>query len=100
MNHAIVRYRVKPDAAAENIDYIRAVFAQLQADSPAGIRYASIVGEDGVTFTHIAIVEDKGSNPLPSLEAFKAFQAGLGERCEVLPQATWGDVIGDFGLFT
>ena len=102
MKRVIVRYKAKPDRAAENIEYIKGVFAALEAGSPQGIRYASFVGEDGVSFVHIASIEtDDGSNPLAALEAFKAFQAEIGDRCEIPPEATWlnPEPIGDYGVF-
>jgi hypothetical protein len=50
----MVRYRVKPEAAAENEALVRAVFAEIFAAAPEGLRYECFVLDDGVTFVHIA----------------------------------------------
>ena len=75
MKRIMVRYRVKADRADENANYIRRVFEELKAKTPDGVRYASFVEEDGVSFVHLASIEtDDGSNPLAATDAFKAFQ--------------------------
>jgi hypothetical protein len=100
MNTVIVRYKVKADQAEKNIGYINAVFEALEQTSPDGIRYASFVAEDGVSFTHIASIErDDGSNPLPQLPEFQSFIADIGERCVEPPTPTACTVIGNFRVF-
>ena len=46
----VVRYTTRPESADENERLIRAVFAQLAEQRPAGLRYSSIRLEDGVSF--------------------------------------------------
>lgn len=88
MKRMMVRYKVKPDRAAENERYIAAVFAQLRERQPAGLRYASFKLDDGVSFVHIVSHESAdGSNPLSELPAFKTFVAGIRERCAEAPAA-------------
>ena len=53
----VVQYRVKSDRAAENEELIASVFEQLEREKPEGIRYVSFKAADGVSFTHIAIVD-------------------------------------------
>lgn len=61
----LVRYKVKPGRAAENRSYIEKVFQELKANGPDGIRYASFILDDGVSFVHIASIErSDGRNPL------------------------------------
>src|SRR4051794_10965093 len=73
MRRVMVRYKVKPERAADNEHYIRDVFLQLAKERPAGLRYASFKLADGVSFVHIASVETAdGANPLNALAAFKA----------------------------
>jgi hypothetical protein len=36
VKRVIVRYRVKPDRAAENVELVRAVYAELHDTGPAG----------------------------------------------------------------
>ena len=73
-----VRYRVKPDRAAENVELVRAVYAELHSTRPAGLRYRTLRLEDGVSFVHIAETEG-GSGPLASTQAFQEFQEGIRE---------------------
>jgi len=100
MATVIVRYKVKTDKADENIAYIEAVFAALQEASPEGIRYLSMVADDGVSFTHIAMIEsDDSSNPLPELPEFQAFIADIGARCEEPPVPVGHRLIGSYRAF-
>ena len=41
MRQVMVRYKVKPDRAAENEELVRAVYEELQRTAPAGLRYAT-----------------------------------------------------------
>lgn len=88
MSAAMVRYRIKPDQAARNEELVRAVFAELARDSPAGLRYTSFALEDGVTFVHVAVEPDDGRSPLQETAAFKAFRKQLRDRCDEPPQVT------------
>ena len=72
MKRVMVRYTVKPDLVTDNARLIAAVFAQLEREKPAGLRYASFMHGD--SFVHIASIEAAdGSNPLVALDAFKQF---------------------------
>jgi len=48
----VVRYRTRPDAADDNEQLVKAVFAELAAAQPSGIRY-STVRVDETTFVHV-----------------------------------------------
>jgi hypothetical protein len=85
MKQVMVRYTTRPDRAEENAQLIREVFESLRKTAPAGITYASYRLDDGVSFVHIASIDDPANNPLQSLAAFKAFTAGIKERCDVAP---------------
>jgi hypothetical protein len=87
MRQVMVRYTVKPDRAEENEQLVRAVYDELAATGPAGLRYATYRLDDGVSFVHVATVED-GSNPLAEVEAFARFQEGVRDRCAVQPVVT------------
>ena len=54
MHQVIARYKVKPDRAEENLDLVRAVYEELERTKPAGLRYATFLLDDGVSFVHIA----------------------------------------------
>jgi hypothetical protein len=84
MKHVVVRYKVKPDRAAENEELVRAVYAELHQTRPAGLEYATYQLDDGVSFVHVASTED-GQNPLPEVQAFKRFQENIDDRCDEKP---------------
>lgn len=100
MKRVIVRYKVKPEHAADNERLVAAVYAQLARERPAGLRYATLKLDDGVSFVHIAIVDTAdGKNPVGALSAFQAFTADIATRCEVAPvTGTWTEV-GAYRLF-
>jgi hypothetical protein len=100
MKRVMVRYKVRADRAAENESYIAKVFEQLNSDKPSGLRYASFKLNDGVSFVHIASIEAAdGSNPLGDLSAFKAFTAGIRDRCEEPPLAADLTEVGSYRFF-
>jgi hypothetical protein len=96
MSAAMVRYRIKPEAAERNEELVRAVFAELAREHPDGLRYASFALEDGVTFVHVAVEPDDGRSPLQETDAFKAFRRQLRERCDEPPQVTRLREIGSY----
>lgn len=98
MNRVIVRYKLKPGRAEENTNFVRAVFSELSAAKPSGVRYATYVANDGLTFVHIASFDAGTQNPLPQMEAFKAFQKELGDRCEQKPEPVQVEEIASYGV--
>ena len=100
MRRVVVRYKVKSDRADENEGLIQRVFEELVQTMPEGLRYASFKGEDGVTFVHFASIEtDDGVNSLDNSPAFKVFQEGIRDRCEVPPEAVPLEEIGSYQFF-
>src|SRR5215471_298877 len=85
MKRTLVRYKTKPEKTQQNQRLIEKVFAELQARSPKGIGYVVLKLDDG-SFIHFTQVED-GAVSVPTLEAFRAFQGDIKERCLELPQA-------------
>lgn len=95
----MVRYTTKADRAEENEALIRAVFAELEAKSPPGIRYASFKLDDGRSFVHLGFIDtEDGSNPLGALGAFREFTAKIADRCEAPPVSTRFETVGSFGF--
>lgn len=95
----MVRYTTKADRAAENETLVRAVFAELEAKSPPGIRYTTLKLEDGRSFVHIGRIEtEDGKNPLLSLAAFQEFSSKIADRCEAPPTSTRFETVGAFGF--
>lgn len=98
MTTIVVRYQPKADRADENQALVEAVFAELAATDPGGVRYATLRLADG-TFVHIADIESD-ENPLAELAAFKTFQEGIGDRCEdgLGPNPQPATLIGSYGF--
>ena len=101
MKKIFVRYKVRPDKAAENESLVRDVYKQLQERQLAGFHYATFKLADGVSFVHIAFADtDEADAAFNSLPAFKEFQANIKDRCEEPPAAGLITVVGshDFRL--
>jgi hypothetical protein len=97
MSHAaVVRYTTRPDTADENEQLIKAVFAQLAEQQPKGLRYVAIRLDDGVSFVHVAVLDDE-HNPLAGLPAFGEFVSAINERCADGPTPASGTVVGAYG---
>jgi hypothetical protein len=97
ITNVVVSYRVKPEAVAEHVRLIEAVFAQLQAERPDNIEYKVVRLDDGVSFVHLSTADTPdGSNPLPELSAFKEFGRDSGARVATPPVPTAADLIGSY----
>src|SRR5579871_2430739 len=76
MKLTVVRYKTKPEAADENQRLVEGVFQELSAKAPDDARYMNL-RLTVFFFHHTGVTENKdGVNPIPRLEAFRAFQAG------------------------
>lgn len=84
MKTVVVTYSVKPDRLSEHLQLIAAVFDELAASQPAGLRYRVLTLADGVSFVHLATHDDQ-SNPLAQLPAFAAFTRNIAERVVTPP---------------
>jgi hypothetical protein len=98
MRRTVIRYRTKPEMADRNAELVSAVFAELKAAQPDGVRYATLRLDDD-TFVHIveAAAED-GSSPIPKLAAFQAFQDGIRDRCAEPPLARSATIVGNYRM--
>jgi hypothetical protein len=94
MSNVMVRYTVKPECAEENAELVRAVYEELARERPDGLRYATFVLEDGVTFVHVASHGDQ--NPLPEVKAFQEFTRAIGQRCTVAPVVSQLREVGSY----
>jgi hypothetical protein len=100
MSNVMVRYKVKPERAAENEELVRGVYDELARDAPDGFRYATLVLEDGVSFVHIAsTLTDDDANPLRVSKAFAEFQRDIAARCDEAPVVTSFREVGSFRFF-
>jgi hypothetical protein len=100
MRQVMVRYKVKPDRVEENEQLVRAVYDEIRHAEPAGLRYATFKLDDGVTFVHLAVIENEdGGSRLSKVEAFKQFQKDIDDRTDEGPIVTELHRIGSFRLF-
>lgn len=98
MKRTVIRYRTKPDMADTNAELVAAVFAELNAAQPGGLRYMSLRLEDD-TFIHVVeTMTEDGTSPLPKLKAFAAFQDGIRERCVEPPLPKGATVVGNYRM--
>jgi hypothetical protein len=97
MKTTVIRYETLAGQADENAALIARVFEALQRHQPAGLQYQVMRGHDGVTFTHVATVDDHlPDHPLTRLPEFAAFVAGLRQRCASPRVHTESDVLGRY----
>jgi hypothetical protein len=97
MKTTVVRYRAKPERAAENQQLIEAVFADLEEREPEGFTYKVFRLEDGVSIIHVVIEHDvEKSDSLQDVPAFQAFLADIAERCDIPPAATGATIVGGY----
>lgn len=97
MRRNLIRYRAKPEAADRNAELVAAVFAELNAAKPEGVRYLSLRLEDD-TFIHFVETADDGTGGLTGLAAFKAFQSGIRERCAEPPVPHGVTIVGNYRM--
>jgi hypothetical protein len=98
MGSSMIRYKVRPDRAEENVGLVQAVYAQLDRERPDGIHYATFRLPDGVSFMHIVIDSDEPGRILGELAAFKAFAGDIESRCDEAPVATELTLVGSFAI--
>lgn len=98
MKRTLIRYKTKPELGDRNAELIAAVFAELKAANPEGLRYVTLRLEDD-SFVHIVEnAVDDGSSALPKLAAFQAFQSGIRERCAEPPVACSVSIVGNYRI--
>ncbi len=60
ISSVVVSYQVRPEAVAEHVRLIEAVFEQLHAEQPGNVEYKVVRLQDGVSFVHVS---SAGSRP-------------------------------------
>jgi hypothetical protein len=97
ISSVVVSYSVRPDALAEHVRLIEAVFEQLHAEQPGNVEYKVMRLDDGVSFVHVSTADtEDGSNPLPELASFQQFGKGAGDRAATPPIPRSADIIGSY----
>jgi hypothetical protein len=100
MRRTLIRYKAKPEAAEKNAELVAAVFAELKAARPEGVRYLTLRLEDD-SFVHLVeTTADDGSSPIPKLAAFQAFQSGIRERCAEPPVPRGATIVGNYRMLS
>ncbi len=77
----MIRYKTKPELADKNAELVSAVFAELKAAQPEGVRYLTLRLDDDTFIHFVETATDDGASALPKLAAFQAFQSGVRDRC-------------------
>ena len=100
MKRILVRYKAKPEAADRNTELVAAVFAELKAARPDGVRYLTLRLEDD-SFLHFAeVAADDGPGPIPKLKAFQEFQNGIRDRCVEPPAPRNATIVGNYRMLS
>lgn len=98
MKRTLIRYRTKPEMADRNAELVAAVFAELKATQPDGIRYMTLRLEDDTFIHFVESTADDGSSALPKLAAFQAFQSGIRDRCVEPPMPRGATIVGNYRM--
>ena len=98
MKRTLIRYRTRPDMTDKNAELIAAVFAELKAAQPDGVRYLSLRLDDGSFIHFVETDASDGSSALQNLASFKAFQSGIRERCAEPPQVGGVTIVGNYRM--
>ena len=84
--------------ADKNAELVAAVFAELKAARPDGLRYLSLRLEDDTFIHFVETAADDGISALPKLPAFQAFQNGIRERCAEPPLVNDATIVGNYRM--
>jgi hypothetical protein len=98
MKQTLIRYKTKPDMTEKNAELISAVFEELKAAHPEGIRYLSLRLEDDTFIHFVETTTDNGASELTKLPAFQAFQSGVRERCAEPPLVRAVAIVGNYRM--
>jgi hypothetical protein len=98
MGSSMIRYKVRPDRAAENESLVKTVYEQLGRERPDDLHYATFKLPDGVSFMHVVFETDQPGRILNEVAAFKAFVAEIESRCEEPPVVTELTLVGSYDV--
>jgi len=98
MKRTVVRYQIKADCVDENNRLLKDVFKELEAKGLDGVHYVTLQCGDG-WYTHFTTVDNDGVNPITTLDSFKAYVAGVRDRCAAPPhQANDVTIVGNYRM--
>jgi hypothetical protein len=98
MKRTLIRYKTRPEMADKNAELVAAVFAELKAAQPNGVRYMTLRLEDDTFIHFVESTADDGSSVLPKLAAFQAFQSGIRDRCVEPPMPRGATIVGNYRM--
>ena len=96
MGSSMIRYKVRPERAADNESLVKAVYEQLNRERPGELHYATFKLPDGVSFMHIVVETAEAGRILNEVSAFKAFVTDIAERCDEPPVVTELTLVGSY----
>jgi hypothetical protein len=100
MSLLTVRAKLKQEHVADAVAAVKRMFAAIEREQLEGIRYASVMLEDGVTFLALLETDDGMENPLPGLPEAREFYDRLPGWYAEPPEVGPGTVIGSYRLFS
>ncbi len=81
MAWVMIRYTVRHDQLALNLQLLHAAYAEFESTQPLGLRWATFQLHDQVSFVSIVEVQ-AGPEPLTRMPAFQRYRATLDGRCD------------------
>ena len=99
MNVLMVRAKIKEENVADARAAIEKVIQTFEQAQPAGVRYASCLLSDGVTFVALLELKDDGGHPLRGFPAYQEMVESLKQWYAEPPAAERMTVTGSYGLF-
>ena len=94
MPNVMIRYKIKRDQVARELELLRAVYEELEATQPDGLRYATFQLEDEVSFVEFAVTDGPGR--FSQLKSFRRYRSTLDDRCDEPPVVTELHEVGSF----
>ena len=99
MNVMMVRAKIKEENVAAAVAATEQVIQALEQAQPAGVRYASCLLSDGVTFVALLELEDDGGHPLRGFPVYQEMVENLKQWYAEPPAVERMTVTGSYGLF-
>ena len=87
MNRRLIRYKTKPDMADKNAELVAAVFAELKAARPEGLRYLTLRLEDD-TFIHLVETDEPMTAPA-RYRNWRRFRRSRTASASAAPSRRW-----------
>ncbi len=95
MDRLLLHYTVRPEARQEHLQLLRAVYEELEHLGPDDFSWVTYQLEEENEFLEVATAPAL-PGPLPELATFRAYRAGLEERCSDRSVSSL-EVVGAYG---